>query len=269
MFTAKIQYSTKRNRQLKYALEIRGLNKSYDNINAIKDLSFTVPKGSVFGFLGPNGAGKTTTMKIILGLAYPTSGTVEVFGQHAGSLTAASTIGYLPENPTLYRYLSAFEYIVMHGRLTGLTNLQANHEANRLLDQVGLGDDKHRRIRQYSKGMMQRVGLACALVHEPQLLLLDEPFDGLDVLGRVEMKKLLLDLKKQHKTIFFNSHILSDVAELCDSVGIIDRGTLIEAGVLAHIVPKNQSLEQYFVNRIERTRDADTMQKQSKSTSKV
>ncbi len=243
------------------ALQLTSVTKTYETRTAktiaVSDLSFNVKSGTVFGFLGPNGAGKTTTMKMIVGLSQPTSGTISIFGERAGSMKASKHIGFLPENPTLYRYLSALELVTMHGQLMGLTKVSSQNEARRLLDLVGLSTAQNRRIREYSKGMVQRTGLAIALIGDPNLLLLDEPFDGLDVLGRYEMKKLIHNLRQENKTIFFNSHILSDVEELCDNVGIIDSGKLLECGQIKNFTGRGQSLEQYFVKRLEKERQHD------------
>lgn len=243
---------------MEYALKLQRVSKIYASRQArtvvVRKLDLAVKQGAVFGFLGPNGAGKTTAMKMMVGLAQPSSGTIRIFDHVAGSLEAAQAIGYLPENPTLYRYTSAFEFVVMHARLTGLSKREAVAQADKLLDLVGLGQAKHQRIKEYSKGMVQRTGLAQALAGNPQILFLDEPFDGLDVLGRFEMKRLIAMLQKQQKTIFFNSHILSDVEELCDHVGIIDHGTLLEHGTVKSLLKKGQTLEQYFVKRIEKER---------------
>lgn len=243
------------------ALHLKSVNKIYETRTAktvaVSNLSFTVKSGTVFGFLGPNGAGKTTTMKMMVGLVHPVSGTISIFGERAGTRHAARHIGFLPENPTLYRYLSAFELVTMHGQLMGLTKITSAKEAHRLIDLVGLKKAENRRIREYSKGMVQRTGLAIALIGNPDLLFLDEPFDGLDVLGRFEMKTLIQTLRQNKKTIFFNSHILSDVEELCDNIGIIDQGKLLECGPIKPFINQNQTLEQYFVKRIARERQHD------------
>jgi len=239
---------------MKYALELDSVTKTFESraasMTAVQNLSFHVKPGLVFGFLGPNGAGKTTTMKMMVGLSRPTSGRISIFGAKAGTIAAARHIGYLPENPTFYRYLTGLEYVTMHARLMGQAPPQALEEARRLLDSVGLAEAKGRRIREYSKGMVQRVGLAQALVGNPDLLFLDEPFDGLDVLGRVEMKQLIQTLRKAKRTIFFNSHILSDVEEMCDQFGIIDHGSLLEVGEVKKVLRPGTTLEEYFVRRL-------------------
>lgn len=236
------------------ALEIKTVSKIYETrkntVRAVNNLSFNLSEGTVMGFLGPNGAGKTTTMKMILGLDTPTKGTISVFGHSAGTTKAAKNIGYLPENPLFYRYLTGLEMVTMHGQLMSLGYRDAKKEAQRLLSNVGLTKAQNQSIRQYSKGMVQRAGLAQALIGNPSLLLLDEPFSGLDVLGRYEMKQVLLDLKKQGKTILFNSHILSEIEEICDEVGIIDRGKLLVKDKITTVLKPKQTLEQYFVSAI-------------------
>jgi ABC-2 type transport system ATP-binding protein len=240
------------------ALEIKAVSKEYytrkNVVKAVGNLSFILSEGSVMGFLGPNGAGKTTTMKMILGLDSPTKGTIKIFNQPVGSTSAARYIGYLPENPLFYRYLSGLEMVIMHGQLMGLNYREAKKEAVILLKSVGLESAMNQSIREYSKGMVQRAGLAQALIGNPAILLLDEPFSGLDVLGRYEMKKVLLDLKKQGKTILFNSHILSEVEEICDEVGIIDQGKLLIKDNITKLLKPKQSLENYFVSAIEAER---------------
>jgi len=241
------------------ALEINHVTKQYITRlgvkHAVKDLSFSIHQGEVFGFLGPNGAGKTTTMKMVVGLAKPDNGSIRIMDAPAGSIEAARHFGYLPENPVFYRYLSGLEFVAMQGTLMGLTTKAAKIEAARLLDSVGLKQSKHRPIRGYSKGMVQRVGLAQALIGNPSILFLDEPLDGLDAFGRAEMKELIRELKKEQKTIFFNSHILSDVQEMCDTVGIIDHGKLLEHGSIRSLLKHHQSLEDYFVSRINQSRE--------------
>ena len=176
---------------------------------SVKNLDLSIKKGSVFGFLGPNGAGKTTTMKMIVGLAKPTTGTISIAGGDIQSLEIKHKIGFMPESPSFYLYLTGREFLEFVAEIFGLKNNK--HQIEKLLTSVELLDAADRQIRTYSKGMLQRLGLAQALINDPEILFLDEPLDGLDPLGRAEIKKIILALKAQNKTIFLNSHILSDV----------------------------------------------------------
>ncbi|MFA6082564.1 MAG: ABC transporter ATP-binding protein [Patescibacteria group bacterium] len=236
-----------------YALELKDVTKKYSQ-TAVNHLSFALKAGTVFGFLGPNGAGKTTTMRMVVGLAKPDSGEIKIFNHPAGTVAAMKELGFMPENPRFYQYLTGLEFVTMHGQLAGLAKKSARNRASALLNQVGLTDSQTRSIRGYSKGMVQRLGLAQALIGDPKILFLDEPLDGLDAFGRAEMKKLIQDLRKQKITIFFNSHILSDVEEMCDQIGIIDRGVLLEIGETKSFLKPHQTLEQFFVDRINQSR---------------
>jgi ABC-2 type transport system ATP-binding protein len=207
-------------------------------VDALRGISFSVPRGVVFGFLGPNGAGKTTTIKIVNGLIHPSSGSVSVFGRPVGSREVASRIGYMPEQPYFYDYLSGREILVFYGRLFGLGHKEAARRADELLDRMGLREAKDRAIRKYSKGMMQRVGLAQALMNDPELVILDEPMSGLDPIGRKEVRDLMADLKEQGKTLFFSSHILADIEMVCDQVAIVHRGRIIEEGSVGTLLAR-------------------------------
>ena len=203
---------------------------------AVDGVSFRVEPGEVFGFLGPNGAGKTTTMKILMGLILPTSGTASILGAEIGDIAAKRRIGYLPENPYFYDYLSATEYLHMIGRIYGLDRAQRSKRAGELLERVGLAMAKSRAMRSYSKGMLQRVGLAQALMGDPELVVLDEPMSGLDPIGRREVRELILDLRAQGKTVFFCTHILADANLMCDRVAIIVKGKLRDVGPLGELL---------------------------------
>ncbi len=223
--------------------------------HSVKDLNLSIEKGSVFGFLGPNGAGKTTTIKMIVGLAKPTSGTISIAGGSPESMEVKQKIGFMPESPSFYLYLTGKEFLEFVAAIFDIKNPTAKiHE---LLRSVELFDAKDRQIRTYSKGMLQRLGLAQALINDPEILFLDEPLDGLDPLGRAEIKKIILSLKKQNKTIFLNSHILSDVAELCDYVGIIDKGILLTCDTPANITKGHKDLEEAFVSLITKSRQEE------------
>lgn len=203
---------------------------------ALDNLTLQVDEGEIFGFLGPNGAGKTTTMKLLLGLIFPTSGNGWLLDEPIGKRTMAQRIGYMPENPYFYRFLTGREFLLFGGKLSLLDRQTRNRRADELLETVGLTQAKHARIAEYSRGMLQRVGLAQSLMSDPQLLLLDEPLSGLDPLGRKEISDVIMMLKNKGKTIFFSSHILSDVESLCDRIGILNNGKLMSIGKLADLV---------------------------------
>ena len=234
---------------------ITNLTKSYGDkkkVHVVKDLSLTIPKGSVFGFIGPNGAGKTSTIKMLVGLSQPTSGTIMIANGNPHDIHVHQKIGFMPESPLFYQYLSGEEFLDFIATLFKLRD-KKNKIAN-VLHKVNLTHAKDKRIRTYSKGMLQRLGLAQAIINDPEILFLDEPLDGLDPLGRAEVKKIILDLKKQNKTIFINTHILGDVAEICDMVGIVDNGELIQVGTPIEISKGYQNLEDAFVQTIQKRR---------------
>jgi ABC-2 type transport system ATP-binding protein len=186
--------------------------------------------------LGPNGAGKTTTIKILLGLIFPTHGRAEIYGEPVASPRARRRLGFLPENPYLYQYLTALELMDLCGRLVGLPSVERRKRSRELIERVGLAHAADRAVRKFSKGMMQRLGLAQALLGDPDLLVLDEPMTGLDPIGRKEVRDLLLEEKKRGKTLFFSSHILSDVEMICDRVAIVHRGEVAAYGRLDELL---------------------------------
>ena len=202
----------------------------------LTNVSLRVRQGEIFGFLGHNGAGKTTTMKILLGLLRATSGKVEVLGAPAGEVDAHARIGYLPESPYFYDYLTADEFLTFYGKLAKLSPGVIRSRVPELLKRVGLAEARHRQLRKFSKGMLQRIGLAQAMVHDPELIILDEPMSGLDPMGRKEVRDLILSLRDQGKTVFFSTHILSDVEMICDSVGILARGRMLSYGRVEDLV---------------------------------
>ncbi|MEZ5317210.1 MAG: ABC transporter ATP-binding protein [Vicinamibacterales bacterium] len=204
---------------------------------ALDDLTLEIPVGGVFGLLGPNGAGKSTTLKLLMNLLWPTSGRAEILGFPPGHLEARRQLGFLPEHPTFYDHLSARELLTYYAGLFGLRGADKAARADAVLDEVGLdGDARRRRIRSYSKGMVQRVGLAQALVNDPALVVLDEPMSGLDPLGRREVRELILQLRDAGRTVLFSSHILSDAEALCSRVGILNRGRLVASGSLDELL---------------------------------
>jgi ABC-2 type transport system ATP-binding protein len=198
-------------------------------------LTFEIPIGGVFGLLGPNGAGKSTTLKLLVNLLRPTSGHARVLGLAPGDVRAHRRLGFLPEHPTFYDYLTAEELLTYFAGLFGYPAAECRARAGRTLDRVGLGADRRRPLRQYSKGMVQRVGIAQALVNDPELVIFDEPMSGLDPIGRREVRELILQLRDEGRTILFSSHILSDAELLCSRVGILARGRLAASGTLADL----------------------------------
>src|SRR5687768_9678964 len=204
---------------------------------ALDALTLEIAQGEVFGFLGPNGAGKTTTLKLLMQLIYPTAGRAEILGRPAGDLAVRRRIGYLPENPYFYDYLTAEELLIYFGRLFGYSGAEARRRAAALLDRVGIGPERRRQqLRKYSKGMVQRVGIAQALLNDPEVVFLDEPMSGLDPLGRKDVRSLILELRDQGRTVFFSSHILADAEALCSRVAVVAGGQLAASGRLSDIL---------------------------------
>lgn len=213
------------------AIKTENLSKTFKTakgkkVDALKGLNLDIREGEVFGFLGPNGAGKSTTIKILMGLIFPTTGSFEIKGIRGNNISYRRFIGYLPENPSFYDYLTAEELLEFVGKSFDSPAERIAYETDRLLKVLDLSDARQRPIRSYSKGMVQRLGLAQALIHDPDILILDEPMSGLDPLGRILVKELIIDLKNRGKTIFMSTHILNDLEALCDKVGIIVKGTL-------------------------------------------
>jgi ABC-2 type transport system ATP-binding protein len=202
---------------------------------ALDDLNIEVARGDVFGFLGPNGAGKTTTLKLLMQLVFPTSGEAEILGRPVGDVAVRRRIGYLPENPYFYDHLTAEELLDYYGRLFGMHAADRRRRVSDTLDRVGISAERRLALRKFSKGMLQRVGLAQALLNDPEVLFLDEPMSGLDPLGRRDVRALMLELRDQGRTIFFSSHILSDAEALCSRVAIVAKGRLAAAGRLADL----------------------------------
>jgi ABC-2 type transport system ATP-binding protein len=204
---------------------------------ALDRLDLQVAPGEVFGFLGPNGAGKTTTLKLLMQLIYPTAGTATILGRPAGDVSVRRRIGYLPENPAFYDNVSAEELLDYFASLFGYAAAERRQRVARLLDEVGLGSERRLQLRKYSKGMIQRVGLAQALLNDPEVVFLDEPMSGLDPLGRRDVRDLILGLRDRGTTVFFSSHILGDAEAICSRVAILAGGKLAAAGTLAEMVP--------------------------------
>ena len=203
---------------------------------ALDHLTLEVEPGEVFGFLGPNGAGKTTALKLLMQLVFPTSGEAEILGRPLGDLSVRRRIGYLPENPYFYDYLTAEELLVYYASLFGIHGAARRARASRLLDEVGIGAERRLQLRKFSKGMLQRVGIAQALINTPELVIFDEPMSGLDPLGRRDVRSLILRLRDSGCTVFFSSHVLSDAEALCNRVAILARGRLVTAGRLTDML---------------------------------
>lgn len=229
------------------AIEILGLEKTYSvgfwrkqSKCALRPLRLAVEEGEVFGFLGPNGAGKTTTLKLLMGLMYPTAGSAKILGLEIGDPRMKAQIGFLPEQPYFYDYLTARELLNYYGRLSGVPAGELSRRIAFVLEQVGLAGAADTQLRKFSKGMLQRVGIAQAILHDPKVVFLDEPMSGLDPMGRREVRDLIVQLKQENKTIFFSTHILSDAEALCDRVAVLHQGELRGVGTVADLTAKTQ-----------------------------
>lgn len=225
------------------AIEIENLVKVFQvgfwkkrPVRALDNLTLQVERGEIFGFLGPNGAGKTTTLKILMDLLRPTSGSARILGEPSGSVGIRRRIGYLPENPYFYDYLTAGELLTYVGKLFGIRQPELGRKVGALLGSVGLEHSRKLQLRKFSKGMVQRIGIAQALMNDPEVVFLDEPMSGLDPLGRREVREVIRSLKGRGTTVFFSSHILPDVEAICDRVAIMNKGKLREAGALEDIL---------------------------------
>jgi ABC-2 type transport system ATP-binding protein len=229
------------------AIEILDLEKSY-RVGfwrkrakvALRPLRLTIEEGEVFGFLGPNGAGKTTTLKLLMGLVFPTAGTARILGRDLDDPQVRSQIGFLPEQPYFYDHLTARELLNYYGQLSGVPAKGRRARVEQMLDRVGLSDSAGVQLRKFSKGMLQRVGLAQAILHDPKLVFLDEPMSGLDPMGRREVRDMIQQLRHEGKTVFFSTHILSDAEALCDRVGVIHQGELRGVGAIAELTSQTQ-----------------------------
>jgi len=226
------------------AIEISGLIKDFSvglrgvKLRAVDNLNLRIEPGQVYGLLGPNGSGKSTTIKIILGLLEPTAGTCRVFGVPGTKVEARLDVGYLPESPYFYRHLTGRELVQFYGRICGLGGASLKPRAAEVIAWVGLTDAADRRVSTYSKGMLQRIGLAQALVHDPRLVILDEPTAGVDPVGAAAISELILKLKAQGKTVLITSHLLAQIEDICDRVAILDRGRLLLEGAVHDLVGK-------------------------------
>jgi len=238
-------------------IEIENLTKDFEvgfwrkrRVRALEGLTLRVEAGEVFGFLGPNGAGKTTTLKILMHLIRPTSGSARILGSPVDQVAMRARIGYLPENPYFYDYLTAEELLVYAGRLLGLGAPQLGRKVDAMIDMVGLGPARRVQLRKYSKGMVQRIGIAQAVLNDPEVVFLDEPMSGLDPLGRREVREIITGLKARGVTVFFSSHILPDVEALCDRVAILHQGRLREVGALDSILDVSLEAHEIVLGRV-------------------
>jgi len=225
------------------AIEIHGLEKSYKTgffgnklRHGLKPLTLSVEEGEVFGYLGPNGAGKTTTLKLLLGLVFPSGGTARILGCDLNDIGVKRLIGFLPEQPYFYDHLTPLELLDYYARLSGVDPRERKHKVDKALARVGMTDSGKTQLQKFSKGMLQRVGIAQAIVHDPKLVLLDEPMSGLDPIGRREVRDLVQELNEEGKTIFFSTHILGDAETLCDRVAVLNNGELKGVGVVADLL---------------------------------
>jgi ABC-2 type transport system ATP-binding protein len=229
------------------AIEILNLEKTYHvgfwrkrPKQALRPLTLAIEEGEVFGFLGPNGAGKTTTLKLLMGLVEPSAGTARILGADLDDPRVKAQIGFLPEQPYFYDHLTALELLTYYAQLSGVPAKERATKVARMLDRLGLGDAARTQLRKYSKGMLQRVGLAQAILHDPKVVFLDEPMSGLDPMGRREVRELIEELRNEGKTVFFSTHILSDAEALCDRVGVIHQGELRGVGAVAQLTAQSQ-----------------------------
>ncbi|MEP6955816.1 MAG: ABC transporter ATP-binding protein [Chthoniobacterales bacterium] len=236
------------------AVNVTGLTRTYSvpfqrrSVVAVRDVTFQVEKGSVYGLLGPNGSGKSTTLKMILGLVSPTRGKAEIFGRDSTTVASRAAVGFLPESPYFPKYLSAAETLRFYGKLCGLAGRALTQRIDELLELVGLTAARDRRLGVFSKGMLQRIGLAQALVNDPQLVVLDEPTAGVDPAGSRDIRDLILSLKERGITVLLSSHLLGQVQEVCDRVGILAQGVLVREGPLAELLAIEDQTELLLEN---------------------
>ncbi len=237
-------------------ITISGISKEFKEgiagkrVKALESLQLEIHRGEVFGFLGPNGAGKSTTIKILMNLIYPDSGKAEIGGKNVRDPEARKLVGYLPENPYYYDYLTADELMWFGGKAAGMDAKDIRERSNFLMERVNLQSSRKRPLRTYSKGMLQRTGLAFALIHDPQVVILDEPMSGLDPIGRKMVGDIMVELKGQGKTVFFSSHILNDIERFSDRAGIIIGGKLRRVDTLNNLLSDGRNLEEVFMREV-------------------
>ena len=243
------------------AVEVKNLVKDFKgafrvkNVRAVKDVSLQIAPGEVYGLIGPNGSGKSTTMKAVLGLVAPTSGSTSIFGRNSLKVDSRNEVGFLPENPYFYKHLTAAETVRFYGKLCGMRGRKLKERIGELLELVGLQDARDRRLRGFSKGMLQRIGLAQAMVQDPRLLVLDEPTAGVDPTGSRQIRDLILELKNRGITVFLCSHLLEQVQQVCDRVGIIHQGVLVNEGRLDELISVENRTEIILENASENLLD--------------
>ena len=243
------------------AVEVMNLVKDFKgalgvkNVRAVNDVSLQIAPGEVYGLIGPNGSGKSTTMKAVLGLVAPTSGTTAIFGRNSLKVDSRNEVGFLPENPYFYKHLTAAETVRFYGKLCGMRGRKLKERIGELLELVGLQDARDRRLRGFSKGMLQRIGLAQAMVQDPRLLVLDEPTAGVDPTGSRQIRDLILELKNRGITVFLCSHLLEQVQQVCDRVGIIHQGVLVNEGRLDELISVENRTEIILENASENLLD--------------
>jgi ABC-2 type transport system ATP-binding protein len=239
------------------ALEFKGLEKEFKlglgltRVHAVRGVDLEVGRGEIFGYLGPNGAGKTTSMKMAMGLIQPTAGSVRVLGGDIADRSIRRRIGYLPEHPFFYDYLTAFEILDFYGQLYELPRKARRARIESLLELVGLSYARDRTLRRFSKGMLQRVGIAQALIADPDLVILDEPLSGLDPMGRREVRNIIVSLREQGKTVFFSTHILNDIETICDRVAMIVHGKVVRVGPLAEMLSAESTDVEIVANEVD------------------
>lgn len=227
----------------KMILEAKSLTKMYGKKVGCSEVNLSLAEGQIFGLLGPNGAGKSTLVKTLVGLLFPTSGTAQILGRPLGDLGARRKIGFLPENFRYQDWLTGEELLSFHASLYGMSGAGKRQRIPAVLEQVGLGGKEKQKVGSYSKGMQQRVGLACALLPDPDLIFLDEPTSALDPLGRREVREIMVELRKKGKTVFLNSHLLSEIEMICDRVAIINKGRIVAEGTLEKLLAKTVEVE--------------------------
>ena len=243
------------------AVEVKNLVKDFkgalgvERVRAVKDVSLQIAPGEVYGLIGPNGSGKSTTMKAVLGLVAPTSGSTAIFGRNSLKVDSRNEVGFLPENPYFYKHLTAAETVRFYGKLCGMRGRKLKERIGELLELVGLQDARDRRLKGFSKGMLQRIGLAQAMVQDPQLLVLDEPTAGVDPTGSRQIRDLILELKNRGITVFLCSHLLEQVQQVCDRVGIIHQGVLVNEGRLDELISVENRTELILENASENLLD--------------